>query len=170
MTLEKLLDARLHGTLQDLVFNQLHTSLSQISSVLGKVKCIIHFTNLADSQDDDDDDDDSIKSAVDPAGDQNVSLLLRDGFLSRTTRTIIGYQFFSPSLGKFMKSIDQGRKELLSIVKRKKDKRIPEIALFGGKVHLKQSIIHIKFHLRDLEGKGLMKRIQSTTGVFWYVL
>lgn len=132
-------------------------------AILDIVQGVNPFPNSVYPQDGD-------ESAVHQGNDENVSLLLREGFLARTSRAALGFQFFSPSISKFVKSIGQGRKELLSIVNRKKDKRIPEIALFGGKTRLKQSVLHVKFHLRDLEGKGLMKRIQTTVGTFWHVL
>lgn len=60
-------------------------------------------------------------------------------------------------------SIIQGRKELMSFMKRRKYKEMM-LALLEKK-RLRFSQLDIRFHLRDLIGAGLLKTVETPTGL-----
>lgn len=57
----------------------------------------------------------------------------------------------------------QGRKELISILKRTKYKEMMLATL--EKKQLRYSPMDIRFHIRDLIGSGLLKTAQTATGI-----
>ena len=80
------------------------------------------------------------------------------------------YLFSMPNAGKAIRGIGAGRKELLSIFRRRKPPELLEAQLLfqgkGGKnkFALKTSSLGMSWHLRDLLAHGLLVRIQTTMG------
>ncbi|GER29679.1 serine/threonine-protein kinase [Striga asiatica] len=73
------------------------------------------------------------------------------------------YWFSIPNIGSVLKGLSQGRKELLSILNRRKYKEMILASL--EKKRLRLSPLDMRFHLRDLIGSGRLKTIQSPSGL-----
>ncbi|XP_073292293.1 uncharacterized protein [Primulina huaijiensis] len=73
------------------------------------------------------------------------------------------YWFSIPNIGSVLKGLSQGRKELLSLLNRKRYKEM----LLGTleKKRLQLSPLDIRFHLRDLIGSGHLKTVQTPSGL-----
>ncbi|KAK9057386.1 hypothetical protein SSX86_022221 [Deinandra increscens subsp. villosa] len=95
--------------------------------------------------------------------DEDISLLINAGLLTRQLIDSDMYWFAIPNIGSVLKGITQGRKELLSLLNRKKYKEMM-LALLEKK-RLRLSPLDIRFHLRDLLGSGHLKTIQTPSGL-----
>ncbi|KAK6940654.1 Serine-threonine protein kinase 19 [Dillenia turbinata] len=98
--------------------------------------------------------------------DEHVSLLINTGLLVSKTRQLIDpnmYWFAIPNIGSILKGLSQGRKELLSLLSRRKYKEMMMVSL--EKKRLRLSPLDMRFHLRDLIGSGHLKTVQSPTGL-----
>ncbi|XP_011659234.1 serine/threonine-protein kinase 19 isoform X2 [Cucumis sativus] len=73
------------------------------------------------------------------------------------------YWFAIPSIGSVLKGISQGRKELISLLKRTKYKEMMMTSL--QKKRLRFSSLDMRFHIRDLIGSGYLQTVQSPTGL-----
>ncbi|XP_010526498.1 PREDICTED: serine/threonine-protein kinase 19 homolog isoform X2 [Tarenaya hassleriana] len=94
---------------------------------------------------------------------EHITLLINAGLLTRQLIDPDMYWFAIPSIGRLLKGLSQGRKELLSILKRKKHKEMFLSEL--EKKQLRWSPLDMRFHLRDLIGSGHLKTIQTTSGL-----
>ncbi|CAI5732689.1 unnamed protein product [Peronospora destructor] len=93
-----------------------------------------------------------------------VVQIQRLGFLLPTTRLDDeAYSFSVPGIGKFISAIKKTRMLILSTLKRAKYKEMQEQQL--KKVKLKHSRFQLEFHLADMDGCGLIRRIKVTSGV-----
>ncbi|CAI0434467.1 unnamed protein product [Linum tenue] len=103
--------------------------------------------------------------------DEHISLLINGGLLVRLmfvlqTRQLIDpnmYWFAIPNIGSILKGLSQGRKELLSLLKRRRYKEMMLAPL--EKKRLRFSPLDIRFHLRDLIGSGHLKTLCTPTGL-----
>ncbi|KAI7742688.1 hypothetical protein M8C21_029856, partial [Ambrosia artemisiifolia] len=91
--------------------------------------------------------------------DEDISLLINAGLLTRQLIDSEMYWFAIPNIGSVLKGITQGRKELLSLLNRKKYKEMMLAIL--EKKRLRLSPLDMRFHLRDLLGSGHLKTIQT---------
>lgn len=69
--------------------------------------------------------------------------------------------------GTLFKSITEGRKELLGIVKRTRYNEIGEAKL--GRKKLRKSPLGMQFHIRDALGLGMLERFQLGSGAFFRI-
>ncbi|XP_072977152.1 uncharacterized protein [Typha angustifolia] len=95
--------------------------------------------------------------------DKHVTLLINAGLLTRQLIDPNMYWFAIPNIGSIWKSLSQGRKEILSFLKRTKYKEMM-LAAFEKK-RLRFSPLDMRFHLRDLLGSGHLKTVQTPTGL-----
>ncbi|CAN1245112.1 Serine/threonine-protein kinase 19 [Linum grandiflorum] len=95
--------------------------------------------------------------------DAHISLLINAGFLTRQLIDPNRYWFTIPSIGVILKGISQGRKELLSLLNRRRYKEMM-LALLEKK-RLRMSPLDIRFHLRDLIGSGHLKTVSTPSGL-----
>nr|GEU67854.1 serine/threonine-protein kinase 19 isoform X1 [Tanacetum cinerariifolium] len=95
--------------------------------------------------------------------DEDISLLINGGLLTRQLIDPDMYWFAIPYIGSLLKGLTQGRKELLSLLNRKKYKEMM-LALLEKK-RLRFSPLDIRFHLRDLLGSGHLKSVHTPTGL-----
>ncbi|XP_058094576.1 uncharacterized protein LOC131240394 isoform X2 [Magnolia sinica] len=95
--------------------------------------------------------------------DDHISLLINAGLLTRQLIDSNMYWFAIPNIGFVLKGLSQGRKELLSLLNRRKYKEMLMAPL--EKKHLRLSPLDMRFHLRDLIGSGHLKTIQTPTGL-----
>ncbi|KAM7257717.1 hypothetical protein ACFE04_013458 [Oxalis oulophora] len=95
--------------------------------------------------------------------DRHISLLMNAGLLTRQLMDPEKYWFAIPSIGQILKGLSQGRKELLSLLNRKKYKEMMLATL--EKMRLRYSLLDMRFHLRDLIGSGHLKTVQTPTGL-----
>ncbi|CAD7700987.1 unnamed protein product [Ostreobium quekettii] len=103
-----------------------------------------------------------------PVEEEQISALLGAGLLTRmTTARLQGYHFAVPSAGHVVASITKGRRELIGLFKKRRNSEIAEKELFSGKYKLKQSKLGVRFHTRDLVGKGILHQIRSTVGTVY---
>ncbi|XP_071689441.1 uncharacterized protein [Rutidosis leptorrhynchoides] len=95
--------------------------------------------------------------------DGDISLLINAGLLTRQLIDPDMYWFAIPYIGSVLKGLTQGRKELLSLLNRKKYKEMM-LALLE-KSRLRLSPLDIRFHLRDLLGSGHLKTVHTPSGI-----
>lgn len=97
----------------------------------------------------------NLESLLSNAGcvqENHISLLIKAGLLVRQLADATSYWFAIPNVGYLLKFITQGRKELLSFLKRRKYKEMLLSALEKRK--LRMSELDMRFHIRDLLGSG----------------
>ncbi|KAH9308479.1 hypothetical protein KI387_036390, partial [Taxus chinensis] len=80
--------------------------------------------------------------------DKHISLLINTGLLIRQIVDSDSYWFSIPNVGFLLKSLNQGRKELLKFLTRRRYKEILLSAL--EKRSMRLSTLDMRFHLRDL--------------------
>ncbi|XP_057798118.1 uncharacterized protein LOC131014236 isoform X4 [Salvia miltiorrhiza] len=73
------------------------------------------------------------------------------------------YWFSIPNIGSVLKGLSQGRKELLSLLNRRKYKEMMMASLEMKR--LRFSPLDMRFHLRDLIGSGQLKISQTPSGL-----
>lgn len=95
--------------------------------------------------------------------DEHISLLINAGLLTRQLIDPSMYWFTIPNIGSILKGLSQGRKEVLSLLNRRRYKEMM-LALLEKK-HLRLSPLDMRFHLRDLIGSGHLKTVQTPTGL-----
>ncbi|RID52547.1 hypothetical protein BRARA_G00006 [Brassica rapa] len=95
--------------------------------------------------------------------DAHITLLINAGLLTRQLIDPDMYWFAIPGIGKLWKALLQGRKELLSLLKRKRHKEMFLAEL--EKKRLRYSPLDMRFHIRDLIGSGHLKTFQTTSGL-----
>ncbi|XP_022156619.1 serine/threonine-protein kinase 19 isoform X2 [Momordica charantia] len=95
--------------------------------------------------------------------DEDISLLMNAGLLNRQLIDPNMYWFAIPSIGSVLKGISQGRKELISLLRRSRYKEMMMSSL--QKKRLRFSSLDMRFHIRDLIGSGNLRTVQSPTGL-----
>ncbi|KAM3405836.1 hypothetical protein ACQJBY_000078 [Aegilops geniculata] len=97
------------------------------------------------------------------ARDKHITLLMNAGLVTRQLIDPNMYWFSIPSIGPILKGLTQGRKEVLSLLNRRKYKEMLLSSL--EKTRLRLSPLDVRFHLRDLIGSGHIKTVQTATGL-----
>ncbi|XVF21565.1 hypothetical protein REPUB_Repub12eG0100500 [Reevesia pubescens] len=95
--------------------------------------------------------------------DEHISLLINAGLLTRQLIDPSQYWFAIPNIGSILKGLSQGRKELLSLLNRRRYKEMMLAPL--EKKRLRSSPLDMRFHLRDLIGSGHLKTAHTPTGI-----
>ncbi|XP_059433585.1 uncharacterized protein LOC132166729 isoform X2 [Corylus avellana] len=95
--------------------------------------------------------------------DGHISLLINAGLLTRQLIDPNMYWFIIPNVGSVLKGLSQGRKEVLSLLNRKRYKEMMLASM--EKKRLRFSPLDMRFHLRDLIGSGHLKTVQTSTGL-----
>ncbi|XP_057519455.1 uncharacterized protein LOC130800116 isoform X2 [Amaranthus tricolor] len=110
----------------------------------------------------------SLLAAGGKVKDEHISLLVNAGIITRQFIDPNMYWFAIPNVGPILKGISKGRKELLSLLNRRKYKEMM-LALLEKK-RLQFSPLDMRFHLRDLIGSGHLRTFQTPTGIVVRVL
>ncbi|XP_030497161.2 uncharacterized protein LOC115712886 isoform X1 [Cannabis sativa] len=95
--------------------------------------------------------------------DEHISVLIHAGLLTRQIMDPNMYWLAIPNIGSVLKGLSQGRKEVLSLLNRRRYKEMMMVTL--EKTRLRSSPLDMRFHLRDLIGSGHLKTIQTPTGI-----
>lgn len=95
--------------------------------------------------------------------DEHISLIINAGLLTRQLIDPNMYWFAIPNIGPVLKGLSQGRKELLSLLNRRRYKEMMLASL--EKKRLRFSLLDMRFHLRDLIGSGKLKTFQTPSGL-----
>ncbi|XP_039039328.1 serine/threonine-protein kinase 19-like [Hibiscus syriacus] len=95
--------------------------------------------------------------------DEHISLLINAGLLTRQLIDPSMYWFAIPNIGSILKGLSQGRKELFSLLNRRRYKEMMLASL--EKKRLRLSPLDMRFHLRDLIGSGHIKTVHTPTGI-----
>ncbi|XP_057424813.1 uncharacterized protein LOC130718284 isoform X3 [Lotus japonicus] len=95
--------------------------------------------------------------------DSHISLLINAGLLTRQLIDPNMYWIAIPNIGSLLKGLVQGRKEIISILSRRRYKEMMLASL--EKKRLRMSPLDMRFHLRDLIGSGHLKTDQTPTGL-----
>ncbi|KAI3968578.1 hypothetical protein MKW92_033108 [Papaver armeniacum] len=95
--------------------------------------------------------------------DAHITVLINAGLLTRQLVDSNMYWFAIPNIGSVLKSLLQGRKELLSFLSRRKYKEMLMAPL--EKKRFRMSMLDTRFHLRDLIGSGHLKTFNTPTGL-----
>ncbi|XP_057798114.1 uncharacterized protein LOC131014236 isoform X2 [Salvia miltiorrhiza] len=94
---------------------------------------------------------------------EHISQLISAGLLIRQLIDQNMYWFSIPNIGSVLKGLSQGRKELLSLLNRRKYKEMMMASLEMKR--LRFSPLDMRFHLRDLIGSGQLKISQTPSGL-----
>ncbi|GAQ90379.1 hypothetical protein KFL_006330060 [Klebsormidium nitens] len=97
-----------------------------------------------------------------PVREYHVSLLLQAGLLVRQLADSTAFWFAIPNVGLLVKSVVQGRKELIGYLSRRKYREMLHTEL--SRKNLRYSILGMRFHLRDLLGSGKAFTVSTTVG------
>ncbi|PON62647.1 Serine-threonine protein kinase [Parasponia andersonii] len=95
--------------------------------------------------------------------DDHISVLINAGLLIRQLIDPNMYWFTIPNIGSVLKGLSQGRKEVLSLLNRRRYKEMMLASL--EKKRLRLSPLDMRFHVRDLIGSGHLKTVQTPTGL-----
>lgn len=95
--------------------------------------------------------------------DSHISLLINAGILTRQLIDTNMYWFAIPNIGSLLKGLSQGRKEIISLLSRRRYKEMMLASL--EKKRLRFSLLDMRFHLRDLIGSGHLRTDQTPTGL-----
>ena len=95
-------------------------------------------------------------------GEAHISLLLSEGFLTRHLAATDGYLFALPGAGAAVRSVADGRAELLGLLRRRRPPEQLEKKLL--KRRLARSLLGVRWHLRDLLGCGALLRQATAVG------
>ncbi|KAJ7525738.1 hypothetical protein O6H91_17G063900 [Diphasiastrum complanatum] len=98
-----------------------------------------------------------------PVADKHISLLINAGLLVRQLADETTYWFSIPNVGPILKSLTQGRKELLYFLSRRRYKEI-FLSQFE-KRGLRTSSLGVQFHIRDLLGSGKIHVVHNPIGL-----
>ncbi|CAM9130965.1 unnamed protein product [Ectocarpus sp. 12 AP-2014] len=100
-----------------------------------------------------------------------TSKLIRAGFLlpRRDVGREEAYWFSMPQLGKVITSIARGRKDVLAALKRTRYKEMRRAAL-EKKNPAKATGLPLSFHVRDLLGLGMIRELDTPSGMFLRLL
>lgn len=93
--------------------------------------------------------------------DAEITQLVKSGVL--TVRDAGSWWLSIPNSGKFTKYLLQGRKAVLSMVKKSKYSEVLKADLEGRKT-TSQVKFHMKYHIHDIVGAELVESIPTTTG------
>ncbi|MCO5599178.1 hypothetical protein L7F22_053278 [Adiantum nelumboides] len=93
----------------------------------------------------------------------HVSLLITAGLLVRQLADDRSYWLAIPNIGFLLKSLTQGRKELLSLLNRRQYKEILMSLLEKKKLRMSQ--LGMRFHIRDLVGSGQLCLSHTPAGL-----
>ncbi|KAL2633721.1 hypothetical protein R1flu_005200 [Riccia fluitans] len=96
--------------------------------------------------------------------DKQISLLINSGLLVRQLADDSTYWFGIPNVGSLLKSLTQGRKELISFLSRRRYKEMIQAVL--EKKRLRTSQFDMRFHIRDLLGSGHIHIVNTPVGPF----
>ncbi|CAO2826603.1 unnamed protein product [Amaranthus hypochondriacus] len=110
----------------------------------------------------------SLLAAGGKVKEEHISLLVNAGIITRQLIDPNMYWFAIPNVGPILKGISKGRKELLSLLNRRKYKEMMLASL--EKKRLQFSPLDMRFHLRDLIGSGHLRTFQTPTGIVVRVL
>ncbi len=91
-----------------------------------------------------------------------VTLLIQSGLLKRRAGTSGGYWFSIPNVGVFVRNLVDGRRSLLSLLKRRRRGEILQWEL--EKFKLARSSLGSKYHIRDAIGAGFVESVPTTCG------
>ncbi|KAL7151601.1 hypothetical protein ABFS83_04G042400 [Erythranthe nasuta] len=105
----------------------------------------------------------SLLSSGGKVKEEHISQLINAGLLIRQLIDQNMYWFSIPNIGSVLKGLSQGRKEVLSILNRRKYKEMMLVSL--EKKRLRLSPLDMRFHVRDLIGSGHLKTIQTPSGL-----
>ncbi|XP_051118793.1 uncharacterized protein LOC127243004 [Andrographis paniculata] len=94
---------------------------------------------------------------------EHMTQLINAGLLTRQLIDPNMYWFSIPNVGSVLKGLSQGRKEVMSLLGRRKYKEMMVAEL--EKKRLRLSPLDVRFHLRDLIGSGHLKTVQGPTGM-----
>eukprot|EP00899_Mesostigma_viride_P006834 jgi/Mesvir1/16151/Mv08422-RA.1 len=97
-----------------------------------------------------------------PVSRDGVLMLLRHGLLVRQLAGTGLYWFGIPNIGQVLKSIIQGRHEVIGLVSKRRRKEILQAELEKKPLH--QSVLGMRFHLRDLLGSCTLDKKATTVG------
>lgn len=95
------------------------------------------------------------------ATDRQMTQLVRLGLF--TVRDEHSFWFSLPSLGPLLQSVQDGRAEVIAVLRRKKYREMMMHQLLRGH-YIKKSRLGIEFHVRELIGSGLCEVVQTSTG------
>ncbi|XP_020210234.1 serine/threonine-protein kinase 19 [Cajanus cajan] len=95
--------------------------------------------------------------------DSHISLLINAGILTRQLIDPNKYWFAIPNIGSLLKGLVQGRKEVISLLSRRRYNEMMMASL--EKKRLRMSSLDMRFHLRDLIGSGYLRTDQTPTGL-----
>lgn len=95
--------------------------------------------------------------------DNHISVLINGGVIIRQLIDPSMYWFAIPNVGSILKGLSQGRKELLSLLSRRRYKEMMLAPL--EKKRLRASPLDMRFHLRDLIGSGHLKTVKTPSGL-----
>ncbi|KAJ1612119.1 hypothetical protein OIY81_1457 [Cryptosporidium canis] len=90
-------------------------------------------------------------------GDLLLNFLIKFGVLRRDASDLHTLIFTTPSMGLFIEFLESGNKVIVSSIKRNKYKELFEDKLYS--LRLGKSQLPTDFHLRDLSGTGIIKRV-----------
>ncbi|KAE8681765.1 Cysteine-rich RLK (RECEPTOR-like protein kinase) 8 [Hibiscus syriacus] len=99
--------------------------------------------------------------------DEHISHLINAGLLTRQLIDPSMYCFAIPDIGSILTGLSQGRKELISLLNRRRYKEMMLAPL--EKKRLRLSPLDMRFHLRDLIGSGHIKTVHTPTGMVVWV-
>ncbi|KAF7456723.1 serine/threonine-protein kinase 19 isoform X2 [Cryptosporidium felis] len=85
-----------------------------------------------------------------------VDILIRCGILRRDGSDLNSLVFTTPSMGLFIQYLESGNNALISLLKRSRYKELFEDKF--NTIKLGKSQLPLDFHLRDMQGVGLIKR------------
>lgn len=108
----------------------------------------------------------NLESLLSKAGhvqDNHISLLIKAGLLVRQLADDKSYWFAIPNVGFLLKSLAQGRREILSLLNRRQYKEMLLSALEKKKLRMSQ--LGMRFHIRDLLGSGHLCLSHTATGL-----
>ncbi|KAH8584419.1 uncharacterized protein ELE39_002513 [Cryptosporidium sp. chipmunk genotype I] len=86
-----------------------------------------------------------------------LNLLIRFGILRRDASDLHSLIFTTPSMGLFIQFLESGNSIIVNSLKRSKYKELFEDKL--NTLKLGKSLLPLDFHLRDLHGTGIIKRM-----------
>ncbi|KAH7288881.1 hypothetical protein KP509_31G048200 [Ceratopteris richardii] len=94
---------------------------------------------------------------------RHISLLIKAGLLVRQLAHERSYWLAIPNIGSLLKSLSQGRKELLSLLNRRQYKEV--LLSILEKKKLRMSQLDMRFHVRDLLGSGQLFLSHTPAGI-----